>query len=164
MKLNTLLASTAIAAAGGHANAAAPAATAPKAPRVEPVIAGAGGVKIEMPERRSNRGSVSLYPFDSLAVGTAFGVKNKKAADMSSIISNQNRKHLVPKKDEAGNAMFETKTLAGSDGSVTNVPDTTKPITEPSKRFYAVDVNPDLKAKIKGTELEGSSVLVFREI
>ena len=138
------------------------AAAKPATPRVEPVLTGA--FKIDMPERQSKRGSESKYPFDTLTeIGQAFGVKNKTASQLSSIVSNANRKALVEVKDAAGNTLYETKELTGADGTKTVVPDTSKPKTEATKHFFAHDVDAAMKAKIKGTPLEGSTVLVFRD-
>lgn len=110
---------------------------------------------VEMPKKVSNRGSKSLYPFDKLEVGQSFGVKNKTAAGMASIISNQNRKHREEKKDEAGNTVFETKELKGADGTVTEVP-TDKPVMIVNKHFFANDCDP-------ATDPDGASVRVFRD-
>lgn len=103
-------------------------------PRVAPEITAAVG-GIAMPEAK-RAGSATIYPFGGLEVGHAFGVKNKDKRGMSSVLSNQNRKHKG--KDEAGNAVS-------------------------TKHYTAVDVDADLRAKIKGTALEGSTVLVFRD-
>lgn len=147
--------------------AAAPAAettaTKTSAPRVEPDLAGVGFKLPTLPEKSSKRGSQSLYPFDKLAVGEAFGVKNKTAANLSSIVSNANRKNTRELKDAEGNTVYETKVLKGADGSETTVPDTSKPKREAVKHFYAIDVDGDMKKQIKGTPLEGSTVLVCRD-
>lgn len=154
--LSILAASTALAMPRAFANDGA-------AKRVEPALTGAASIKLE--PRQSKRGSVSLYPFDSLtAAGMAFGVKNKTASQLSSIISNQNRKHVQPVQDAAGNVEYETKEIKGADGAVTNVPDTTKPKTTATRHFYAVDVDDAIKAQIKGTALEGAKTLVYRDI
>lgn len=137
------------------------------APRVEPVLTGAA--KITMPTRTSKRGSESKYPFDSLTeVGMAFGVKNKTAAQLSSIVSNANRKHLAEVKDATGNTVYETKVIKGADGTETNVPDTSKPKTEATKHFFAFDVDADYRkanadAFKKDGAFEGATVLVFRD-
>lgn len=173
MKHSTIAAASALALvanARGFANAETPATTEAakaKAERIEPVLTGAG--KITLPTRTSKRGSESKYPFASLTeVGMAFGVKNKTAANLSSIVSNANRKHQVPVTDENGNAVYDTKEIRGADGTVTNVPDTSKPKMQAGKRFFAFDVTPEYRkanaeAFAKGGTFEGASALVFRE-
>jgi hypothetical protein len=127
-------------------------------PQLTEVISG-----ITMPTRTSKRGSVSLYPFASLKVGECFGVKNKTVANLSTIVSNANRKAMEQAKDEKGNPLFETKTIQGQDGSTTEVPDAAKPKMIATKRFFAFEVDAEYAKTIKGTKLEGSTVLVFRD-
>ena len=122
--------------------------------RVAPDLTGISS-DVEMPKKVSNRGSKSLYPFEKLEVGQSFGVKNKTAAGMASIISNQNRKNREEKVDEAGNTVFETKELKGQDGTVTNVP-TDKPVMVVNKHFFANDCDPK-------ADPDGASVRVFRD-
>lgn len=110
---------------------------------------------VEMPKKVNKRGSKSLYPFEKLEVGQSFGVTNKTAAGMASIISNQNRKHREEKTDDQGNTVFETKDLKGSDGTVTQVP-TDKPVMIVNKHFFASDCNPK-------KDPDGASVRVFRD-
>lgn len=131
-------------------------------PRVEPVLTEivAG---IPLPKRTTKRGSVSLYNFDGLEVGACFGAKNKTAANLSSIVSNANRKALVQSVDAEGKPIFGTKTVTAADGTVSTVPDLEKPAMTATKHFVAVDVDTEYKKAIKGTALEGSSVLVFRD-
>jgi hypothetical protein len=126
-----------------------------KKPRVEPVLTGIS-TTVPMPERKSKRGSVSLYRFDDLtAVGASFGVKNKTAAQLSTIVSNANRKAVQPKKNAKGNTIFKTEELKGADGSITLVP-TKEPETEATKRFFVVDCDPK-------KDPDGASARVFRE-
>lgn len=122
--------------------------------RVAPDLTGISS-DVEMPKKVSNRGSKSLYPFEKLEVGQSFGVKNKTASGMASIISNQNRKNREEKVDEAGNTVFETKELKGQDGTVTNVP-TDKVVMIVNKHFFANDCDPK-------TDPDGASVRVFRD-
>jgi len=158
MKRSILLA---CAAATVTARAFDNATAAPKAARVEPSLTGV--FKIDMPERKNRRGSTSIYSFDSLTeVGMAFGVKNKDAASLSSVVSNANKKARIDETDANGNVVYETKTLTGGDGTKTDVPDTTKPRKIATKEFFAVDVDAAMKKKIAGTPLEGSKALVFR--
>lgn len=147
-------------AARAFANAAAPAAA---DKRVAPTITAVFALPVPEGKTTSNRGSKSPYPFDTIEVGHAFGVKNKTAKQLSSIVSNQNRKdsNHRPVKDGNGNIVYKMNDLTAPDGTVTKVP-TKEPEMEQIKQFVAYDVDADLKAKIKGTPLEGSSVLVFR--
>lgn len=113
-------------------------ASTPKSKAVEPDISpiGAG---IEIPARKSRGGAASKYPFAQLEPGQYFGVKNKDARTMSSVVGNQNRKHRSE--------------LTAEDG--------TKSVTS-SKEFRAVDVDADMAKKLKGSPQEGSTVLIFR--
>lgn len=128
-------------------------------PRVEPEItAVAAPGAIPMPERKNNRGSKTNYPFDQLtAKGMSFGVKNKTAKGLASIVSNQNKKNKVQATDENGNKIFEMKELKADDGTVTKVPDTDNPKMVVEKHFFAVDVDPK-------TDPDKASVRVFRDI
>ena len=160
---------TTLAAVNAIAFASAPPATAETkgGKRVEPLLTGIAS--IPMPTKTSKRGSVSLYPFDSLAeVGQAFGVKNKTALQLSSIISNANRKNSTEERDAAGNVVYETKDLTAPDGTVTKVPDTTKPKMVAVKHFFAFDVSDEYRkankeAFAKGGTFEGVTTLVFRD-
>lgn len=129
------------------------------APEITAVVGG-----ITMPTAPKRAGSNSPYPFDGLEIGQAFGVKNKTAKGLASIVSNQNRKHKVEKKDANGNPVFKTTEMKASDGTVTRIPTSEKEMVD-GKTFFAVDVvsGSDVEKQIKGTALEGSSVLVFRK-
>lgn len=104
----------------------------------------------------SARGSKSLYPFDTLTVNGSFGVKNKTAKQLSTIVSNQNRKasNNVAKKDAEGNVIYKTKRVTGADNTEIEVP-TNEPETVRVKEFRAYDVNPK-------EDPDGASVRVFR--
>jgi len=135
----------------------------PKADRVAPQMTST--FKVDLPKPVSRRGSESIYPFATLTeVGMAFGVKNKDKNSLSSIVSNANKKARIPVNDANGNPTFETKDLTAQDGSVTRVPDTSKPITTATAHYYAVDVDKALAAKIKGSPLEGSKALIVRDL
>lgn len=133
----------------------------PRAARVEPIITSV--IAIELPER-TKRGSGPKYPFESLTVGTAFGLKNKVAKDMASVISAANRRYTTNATDENGNIQYHTKELTTAEGVKMNVPDNTKPKKVPTRHFFALDVDKEMAAKLKGTELEGSKVLISRDI
>lgn len=161
MKRLTALATSTAAVAFANGDAAPAAAKASK-PRVAPVITGTH--KIEIPQRSTKRGSVSLYPFDTLTEpGMAFGLKDRTAKNLSSIISNANRKGLVNKTDDAGNVVYKTKEITDAGGNKSVVP-TTDPEKVAGQKFSAFDVTPEYAKTIKGTPLEGSSVIVVREI
>ena len=162
--MKTAMLSDATAArAFANAPASKDATSAAAAKRVDPAITGVFALAVPEGKSNSNRGSKSPYPFDTIEPGQAFGVKNKTAKQLSSIVSNQNRKESNhrPVKDEAGNIVYKTKDITAPDGTVTKVP-TKEPEPEQIKAFVAYDVDAELKAKIKGTPLEGSTVLVFR--
>ena len=134
-------------------------------PRVEPVLTGATAA-IPMPSRKVARGSKTLYPFDTLtAVGMSFGVKNRTAKQLSSVLSNANRKAMVNKVDASGVPVFKTKELTGADGTVSVVP-TTEPEKVAGAHYFAVDVVGGKigDTPIKGTALEGSTAVVFRDL
>lgn len=119
------------------------------AKRIDPVLTVIASPKeVPMPARVSTRGSKTNYPFDQLtAIGMSFGVTNKTAKQLASIVSNQNRKlgkivnnpDGTPKvkevihRDPQGNEIGRSPEM--KDG---------KPVyeTEPSKKFYAVDTDP----------------------
>lgn len=129
---------------------AAPAKTGARvAPEITTITA-----NVPVPEK-TRRGAKSLYPFDELEIGASFGVKNKTASNMASIVSNQNRRAMEVKKDETGAVVYKTKELKGADGTVTNVP-TDEPEMVETKRFICADVDPK-------TDPAGASVRVWRQ-
>lgn len=130
--------------------------------KIAPVMTGVAAIPVPH-VKPASRGSKSPYPFDTLEIGHAFGVKNKTAKQLSSIVSNQNRKDANhrPVKDQNGNVVYKTTEMKAGDGTVTKVP-TNEPEMEQIKAFQAFDVDAELKKQIKGTPLEGSTVLVFR--
>lgn len=168
LMINTALSTAALAMPRAFANDPAAGTATPRsnAPRVEPQLTAVAS--ITMPTRSSKRGSVSIYPFANLTtVGQAFGVKNKTAAQLSSIVSNANRKALVPVTDENG-PVYDTKEISGADGTKTVVPDTSKPKMTASKHFFAFDVTAEYKkanaeAFKKDGPFEGATALVFRD-
>ncbi len=157
---SSMLSTAALAfASAPDAGAAAPAT--PKADKVAPVITGIAAISITRPES-GGRGSKSSYPFDDLEIGQCFGVSNKDARQMSSIVSNQNRKNREPVKVD-GVVQYETKDASDGNGGTISVPDTSKPKMSQTKRFFARDVDGDLVKAIKDTPLKGSKCLVYRE-
>lgn len=136
---------------------------APTGPRATPVTSEAVMIQIALPERK--RGNASTYPFDSLVeAGMVFGVKGKPAKNLSSVISNVNKKYVKPVTDADGNVQYDTKPMNGPDGSVMNVPDLTKPKVAVERKFRAIDVTPDIAKSLKGTALEGFDTLIQRTI
>lgn len=124
--------------------------------RVAPELT-AVSTAVAMPEQPpTRRGSKSPYPFDALTeVGMSFGIKNKTAKNMGSIVSNQNRRNLTQAKDANGNPVFKTTEMKDGAGNVTHVP-TEEPEMIATKHFFAVDCDPK-------TDPDGASVRVFRD-
>lgn len=143
-------------AAADQTNAAAPAA-AEKAPRVAPVLT-AISTAVPMPQNltKRSRGGNSLYPFDSLVeVGQSFGIKNKTAKNLASVISGANKRYMVDAVDAHGNPVFKQNEVKQADGSVTKVP-TLEREKMPGKTFVAADVDPK-------TDPDGATVRVWRK-
>lgn len=92
--------------------AAAPAATKTVAGkvRIAPELT-AIRTDIQMPAKKRG-GMTGHYDFDSLsAVGASFGIKNKTAAQISSIVSKENRRHMTESVDPT-NPAKKVKTYA----------------------------------------------------
>lgn len=104
-----------------------------------PAVTVTGAVAFELTPPARKGGAESKYPFDTLEVGQAFGAKGINKRGISSAVSNANRKNR----------------------SEIEAPDGTKSTVQ-TKHFFAVDVDAELAKKLKGTPLEGSSVLVSR--
>ena len=113
----------------------APAATT----KPEPTVTTA--VSIELPKPTRSGGKTSPFKFESLEIGQAFGVTGRTKRDMAGKVSNANRKYKNEMKD--------------ANGTVIN--------TVQERHFYAVEVTDDVRARIAGTALEGSDVLVYRD-
>jgi hypothetical protein len=125
-------------------------------PRIAPKITKISKSVI-MPElRRNRRGSKSPYPFDELTEkGQSFGITNKTAKNMASIVSNQNRKAMVQEQDENGNPVFKTNEMKDAEGNITLVP-TEKPKMIATKHFFAIDVEPN-------EDKDKATVRIFRD-
>lgn len=137
---------------------ATPGTTAPRttnAPRVAPELSAIRS-DVPMPIRASNRGSKTNYPFGQLEVGQSFGVKNKTAEQMASIISNQNRKPGSPKLDANGAVIYKTNPLLDANGAKIGETPTTEPVLNEAKHFFAVNVDPK-------SDLDNAKVRVFRD-
>ena len=110
------------------------------APRVEPkIVTGALPTGFTPPAPSRGGGNTSKYPFDSLEVGGAFGVKNKTRRQMMSPLNNAKKKYRTE--------------LTGADGKV---------VKNQERDFYSVDVTPEIAETLKGSDFEGSSVLIVR--
>ncbi len=122
------------------------------APKITAIV-----TNIPIPEvaSQSRRGTKSAYPFDDLAVGASFGVSNKELKQVASVVSQQNRRHLVKKLDAAGNVVYKKQAVV-VDGQKREI-DTDQPEMVPTKRFFAAAVNPK-------TDPAGASVRVWRKL
>lgn len=98
---------------------------------------------------RASPGSKSPFPWDSLEVGDSFPVANKTVKQMSSIVSNQNRKaeNQRPKLDAAGAQIMKSVPATDADGK--EVAGMTKqvPVTEQIKIFVVGEYKANPKAK-----------------
>jgi len=123
--------------------------------RTAPILT-AVTTSVPMPTRTNNRGSKSLYDIDGLAtVGASFGVKNKTAKQIASVVSNANKKHLVAKTDAAGNIVYKTTKATNGEGQTIEVA-TSEAVMIANKHFFAEDCDPT-------TDPDGASVRVFRD-
>ena len=78
--------------------------------RVAPELT-AVSTSVPMPQKRRG-GMSSHYNFDSLTtVGASFGIKNKSASQISSIVSKENRRHMSETVDPT-NPAKKVKTFA----------------------------------------------------
>ena len=121
-------------------SADAPVATGSNA-RVAPIIA-TGTLEGFTPPAKTGRsgGGKAQYPFDDLAVGGYFSVKNKNARQMTGPLTTAHKRY----KNE----------VKGADGAVVS--------KTQDREFYAVDVDADTAAKLVGTAHEGATVLLVR--
>lgn len=104
----------------------------------------------------SLRGVKSPYEFEKLPVGGSRGVMDKTVKQLSSVVSNFNRRpdNRESVKNEDGSTVFETQEIKAPDGTVTKVP-TTNPVTRPVIEILAVAVDPK-------TDPDGATVRIFR--
>lgn len=108
--------------------------------KAEPIVA-LGTVAITLPPKPTRSGGgKAKYPFADLEVGAYFAVKNKTRREMVGPVSNANKRYRSELKNEAG--------------AVVN--------TVQDREFYVTDVDAETAKAFKGTELEGSTVLVIR--
>lgn len=116
--------------------------------RVAPVLTEVGVVAL--PDRKTNRGGTTIYPFDKLTqVGSSFGIKDRDKKSVQGAVSNQNRKFKVPAKNDDGTVIL--------DGNG-------KPKMTYSQHFEVIEVDSAIAEAIKGTHLDGSKVIVRRDV
>jgi hypothetical protein len=130
------------------------AAGAPTKVRVAPVLTTISNA-VPIPAVKNNRGSKGAYPFDNLEIGQSFGVANRNAKQMASIVSNANKRFLVNKTDENGNVVFKTTKASDGNGGFVTVP-TSEPEKVASRRFIVLNVDP-------ATDPDQASVRIWRE-
>ena len=106
----------------------------------KPAVTDVVALNIAFPATRGG-GQPAQYPFDSLEVGQVFGVKNKTKRQITNSVSLANKKYR--------------QEILGGEGQPTQKIQT--------RHFIATDVTDDIAAQIKGTVLEGSTVLVKRD-
>ncbi len=124
----------------GYANAPASKPAAKPEPVEPEVVTGTMPEGFTPPEPKRS-GGATKYPIDDLATGAFFGVKNKTKRDMAGIVNRANTKYSTRAKDPSTG---KNKVLS----------------TE--REFYAVDVDQATAKSLKGTDFEGSTVLVVR--
>lgn len=150
--LSTALAAIAFMSDQSAGVAAPPAAAAPAAAkkkpaeRVAPEIAGIDkGIPLPA-AAKSNRGSKSAYEFDALEVGDSIAILNKTAKQISSIVSNQNRKDSNQRPalnaDGSQKMKIEQREIKDAAGNVVGKQPVNVPETEWIKEFRVVDVDP----------------------
>lgn len=143
-------------AAPVEAGVSAPVVTKTKEPRIPPVLTKISDA-VPMPENigKRGRGGNSIYPFEKLEVGLSFGIANKTAKAIASVINGANKRFEVDAVDAAGNAVFKTQEVKQADGSVTVI-QTLEREKMPGRVFIAADVDPK-------TDPDGASVRVWRK-
>lgn len=122
--------------------------------RIAPILTGISNA-VPIPVVKNNRGSKGAYSFDALEIGQSFGVQNRNAKQMASIVSNANKRFLVNKTDETGAVVFKTTKATDGNGGLVNVP-TNEPEKVASRRFIVLNVDP-------ATDPDQASVRVWRE-
>lgn len=123
-----------------------PAAAAPTG-RTKPTITSV--VNIALPERKTARGSATVYPFNSLTeVGQMFGITDRDKKSVQSVVSNQNRKYKTPAKNDDGTVIMNGE----------------KPRMTYTTHYEVIEVDAGIAEAIKDTPLAGSKVLVRRDI
>lgn len=135
------------------AETVAPGADAAAKARVAPVLTAISS-DVPMPQVSTRRGNNSIYPFEKLEVGQSFGILNKTAKNMGSVVTSANKRFMVDAVDSEGKPIYKTQEVKAADGTVSKVP-TLEREKAPGKVFAAFDVDPK-------TDPQGASVRVFR--
>jgi hypothetical protein len=98
---------------------------------------------------KDKRGGKSVYNFDSLTeAGMSFGVTGRDAKSVRSAVSAHNRKFKTMLKNEDGQVVMDGE----------------KPKTTYTKHFEVIEVDADIAKAVKGSSLEGATVIVRRDI
>lgn len=118
------------------------------APKTTTPVTVTEAASIDIPVK-NKRGGKSVYNFDSLTeAGMSFGVSGRDAKSVRSAVSAHNRKFKTMLKNEDGQVVMNGD----------------KPKTTYTKHFEVIEVGADVAAAIKGSPLEGATVLVRRDI
>lgn len=112
---------------------------------------------IPIPSKTNSlRGVKSPYEFEKLPMGGSRGVMDKTVKQLSSVVSNFNRRpdnrEIV--KNEDGSTVFEMQEIKAPDGTITKVP-TSVAVTRPKIEIVAVAVDP-------ATDPDKAPVRIFR--
>lgn len=124
-------------------------------PVIAPEITAVSSAVPMPPRPTAGRAQKSIYPFDLLEVGGSFGVKNKTAEQLGSVVSNQNKRARVPQRDTLGNIVYEMTDATGPTGESMKVP-TANPVLIDGKTYFVVNVDP-------ATDPDGATARVFRD-
>lgn len=135
-----------------------PATTETTTTRAAPVLTAVTSA-VPMPERKAARGSKSAFNFDGLTeVGMSFGVKDRTAASLTSVVHTANKKAMIDKTDATGAKVFKTIEIKDANGVVVgSTVSATETEKVAGKHFFAVDCD----AK---TDPDGASVRIFRDL
>jgi hypothetical protein len=150
----------------GNTPAAAQSDAAATAPKPAPVIGEISAAPLPQVTRARGGKAASIWPFDKLeapqkdeagniVAAFSFPVTGKTKREMSTIVSNANRKNRVPKTDANGATVYKTKELKDAAGNVTNVP-TNEPELVAAKHFVVYEVKPE--------DNGGATLRVFRDL
>lgn len=95
----------------------------------------------------NGRGRAGLYPFDELtAVGMSFGLVNRTAKNMGSVVSAANRRALVQAKNEDGSLKFDRKEVKPASisetGELISAVFESVPVMVASKKFQVFETDP----------------------
>jgi hypothetical protein len=131
-------------------DAAATTAEKPKRPKAPAPVIGEIANDIPIPAIvRAAPGSKSPFPWDALEIGQSFPVMNKTPKQMSSIVSNQNRKdsNFRQKVDGEGKPIFKTVPVLDGEGKEVAGMTKQEPEMEQIKIFVVGEYKANPKAK-----------------